>query len=47
MWFPQPDGGHQVRDIRSGEQMDVDPQTWMPPPQDLHPTIRATEEQSP
>ena len=25
VWFPQPDGSHQVRDIRSGEQVDADP----------------------
>jgi histidyl-tRNA synthetase len=38
VWFPQPDG-HQVRDIRSGEQLDADPDTWAPPEADLHPTI--------
>ena len=25
VWFPQDEGGHQVRDIRSGEQVDADP----------------------
>ena len=28
MWFPQDDGGHQVRDIRSGEQVDADAAAW-------------------
>ena len=34
-----PDAGHQVRDIRSGEQVDADPATWVPPAEDLRPTI--------
>jgi histidyl-tRNA synthetase len=38
VWFPQ-DAGHQVRDIRSGEQVDADPATWVPPAEDLRPTI--------
>jgi histidyl-tRNA synthetase len=38
VWFPQ-EAGHQVRDIRSGEQVDADPETWSPPAADLHPTI--------
>src|SRR5258705_6176996 len=39
VWFPVPgeaDGG-QVKDIRSGEQVDADPAAWSPPPEDLHP----------
>lgn len=28
-------GGHQVKDIRSGEQTDADPDRWMPPQTDL------------
>jgi histidyl-tRNA synthetase len=39
VWFPQPDGGEQVRDIRSGEQVDADPEAWSPPSADLHPTV--------
>lgn len=40
VWFPAgstADGGHQVRDIRSGEQQPADPASWQPPEQDLHP----------
>jgi histidyl-tRNA synthetase len=39
VWFPQDDGGHQVRDIRSGEQVDADPDGWRPPEQDLRPAL--------
>jgi histidyl-tRNA synthetase len=39
VWFPQPDGGHEVRDIRSGEQVPADPTAWTPPAEDLHPTV--------
>jgi len=39
VWFPQPDGTHQVRDIRSGDQMDADPSSWMSPEADLRPTL--------
>ena len=39
VWFPQPDGTHQVRDIRTGDQTDVDPVAWMPPEADLRPTL--------
>jgi histidyl-tRNA synthetase len=39
VWFPQDDGGHEVRDIRSGEQVAADPGTWEPPAGDLHPVL--------
>jgi histidyl-tRNA synthetase len=39
VWFPQEDGTHQVRDIRSGEQQAVDPATWLPPAADLRPAL--------
>ena len=39
VWFPQPGGGHEVKDIRSGDQVAADPDTWSPPAADLHPTI--------
>ena len=42
VWFPQDDGTHQVRDIRSGEQVEADPAAWVPPADDLRPTIIAT-----
>jgi histidyl-tRNA synthetase len=38
VWFP--DGS--VRDIRSGEQVPADLQTWLPPADDLRPTVSAT-----
>ncbi len=40
VWFPGSDGGpDQVKDIRSGEQADADPDTWTPPAEDLVPAI--------
>lgn len=41
VWFPGSGevGGGQVKDIRSGEQVDADPATWSPPAEDLHPRI--------
>ena len=44
VWFPQDDGSHEVKDIRSGEQTTADASTWSPPTEDLHPTV---EEQTP
>ena len=37
VWFP---ASNEVRDIRSGEQVEADPATWSPPTEDLRPTIR-------
>jgi len=37
VWFPG-----SVKDIRSGEQVDADPQAWTPPEADLWPTVSAT-----
>lgn len=43
VWFPNPDGGpDQVKDIRSGEQVDADADSWLPPAVDLRPQIIAT-----
>ena len=39
VWFQQDDGSHQVKDIRSGDQVDADPDAWDPPATDLHQTI--------
>jgi histidyl-tRNA synthetase len=40
VWFPSPDGGaDQVKDIRSGDQVDADVDTWEPPGDDLRPRI--------
>jgi histidyl-tRNA synthetase len=41
VWFIGGDGTHEIKDIRSGEQVPADPAHWTPPPQDLHPTIAA------
>ena len=35
VWFVDAEGGHEVKDIRSGEQAPADPQTWAPPESDL------------
>ncbi len=42
VWFVQADGSSQVKDIRSGEQVDADPSTWTPPDADLRPRISST-----
>jgi histidyl-tRNA synthetase len=39
VWFPQDDGTHEVKDIRSGDQTPADPEGWSPPATDLHPTV--------
>ncbi len=41
VWFTGEDGSHQVKDIRSGEQIDADPKSWTPPAEDLKATIAA------
>ena len=46
VWFPQPDGGHEVKDIRSGNQASAAPDTWAPPADDLGPTVITAEESS-
>lgn len=39
VWFTDEDGVHQVKDIRSGEQITADPVAWAPPAADLVPQI--------
>jgi histidyl-tRNA synthetase len=41
VWFPATETGasDQVKDIRSGDQVDADTATWTPPEGDLRPTI--------
>jgi len=46
VWFPQQDGTHQVRDIRSGSQIDADPDAWSPPAEDLYPRVIETPPES-
>lgn len=45
VWFPQSDGTHEVKDIRSGAQDPADPATWAPPAADLRPTITTTQKE--
>ena len=46
VWFVQPDGSHEVKDIRSGNQVAADPATWQPPAEDLRPTIITNTEEN-
>ncbi len=39
VWFTSADGTHEVKDIRSGEQVPADPTAWSPPDSDVHPTV--------
>jgi histidyl-tRNA synthetase len=51
VWFPAStvDASDEVKDIRSGDQVTADADTWSPPEADLHPTIvtPTTEETTP
>jgi histidyl-tRNA synthetase len=38
VWFPSAEG-HEVKDIRTGEQVAADPATWTPPTEDLTPSV--------
>ena len=41
VWFPATaENPHQVKDIRSGDQADAQPNEWAPPEADLHPRIK-------
>ena len=43
VWFSGADGGaDQVKDIRSGDQVDADPDAWTPPADDLRPRVVST-----
>jgi histidyl-tRNA synthetase len=47
VWFPgtPSDGtGHEVKDIRTGEQVPADPGTWTPPEEDLRPRVLEEEQ---
>ena len=41
VWFTDADGAHQVKDIRSGEQVAADPALWAPADEDLTPQVVA------
>lgn len=44
VWFPsRSEGEDEVKDIRSGEQVEARPSDWAPPEEDLYPTVRSTE----
>ena len=47
VWFPAPDAeaSDQVKDIRSGDQVDADAASWTPPEADLRPSILSPEQQ--
>jgi histidyl-tRNA synthetase len=47
VWFPASDQGasDQVKDIRSGDQVDADAGSWTPPEEDLRPTILTPDQQ--
>ncbi len=42
VWFPGSAGAHEVKDIRSGEQVAADPAAWSPPTEDLRPQVVST-----
>ncbi len=42
VWFLQADGSSQVKDIRTGDQVEADPVSWTPPEADLRPRIVST-----
>ena len=39
VWFTHADGSHEVKDIRSGEQLTADPASWNPPAEDLQNSV--------
>ncbi|WP_334170308.1 histidine--tRNA ligase [Sinomonas sp.] len=43
VWFAHHDGTHEVKDIRSGEQVPADPSSWSPSAEDVVPQIRPNE----
>ncbi|NYD42095.1 histidine--tRNA ligase [Nocardioides panaciterrulae] len=45
VWFPSTEGEHQVKDIRTGDQVVADPATWTPPTEDLRPRVRTSNEE--
>ncbi|MDQ4054240.1 MAG: histidine--tRNA ligase [Actinomycetota bacterium] len=45
VWFTNADGGHEVKDIRSGDQVSADPDAWAPPTEDLRPQVLTSNEE--
>lgn len=41
VWFTTEEGKHEVKDIRSGDQVAADPASWMPPAEDLNVSVAA------
>jgi histidyl-tRNA synthetase len=41
VWFPADQGPDEVKDIRSGDQVTADADSWTPPAEDLHPHVLA------
>ena len=42
VWFPDTGEGHEVKDIRTGDQVPGDPDGWRPPDADLSPRVLAS-----
>ncbi|GAW49459.1 MULTISPECIES: histidine--tRNA ligase [unclassified Nocardioides] len=47
VWFTNADGGHEIKDIRSGDQVAADPAAWTPPEHDLRPQVISNQETTP
>nr|MBA3783772.1 ATP phosphoribosyltransferase regulatory subunit [Nocardioides sp.] len=45
VWFTTAEGTHEVKDIRTGEQVTADAATWTPPTEDLRPQILTKEQE--
>ncbi len=43
VWFRNREGAHEVKDIRSGDQVAADPSSWTPPTEDLRPRVLTEE----
>ena len=39
VWFTTAEGAHEVKDIRTGDQVGADPAAWLPPTEDLRPQV--------
>ena len=46
VWFTNPEGATEVKDIRSGDQVAADPDRWEPPREDLRPQVRTNDPNS-
>jgi histidyl-tRNA synthetase len=44
VWFTNADGTHEAKDIRTGDQVPADPDSWTPPDDDLRPQVTIKEQ---